>query len=111
MKKHQARFPNGNDNEPELGFVQELTEAEAALELRISVDLLQRERAAGRIGYARAGRRVFYPVVCIEKYRQDRITRCQATNSVVSGRATIGTHSTPSSAARRADRLARQISH
>src|SRR5258707_430378 len=110
MKKQQASFPNANDNEPPLGFVQELTEAETARELRISVDTLQRECAAGRIGYARAGRRVFYPVVCIEKYRQDRITRCQATSSVGSARSRTGTPSTPSNAARRAGRLARQIS-
>src|SRR5260370_28775638 len=110
MKKYQAHFPNGNDNEPSLGFVQELTEGEAAHELRISVDTLQRERAAGRISFARAGRRVFYPVVCIEQYRQERIKRCQATSSVGSARSRTGTPSTRSTAARRAGQLARQIS-
>src|SRR4030088_1052908 len=110
MIKRQGELPNANDNQSPLGFVQELTEVEPARELRTPVDPLQRERPAGRIGYARVGRRVFYPIVCIEKYRQDRITRCQATSSVVSGRSRIGTHSTPSSAARRAGQLARRIS-
>src|SRR5260370_25644500 len=98
MKKYQASFPRANDNEPPLGLVQELTEAETARELRISVDTLPRERAAGRISFARAGRRVFYPVVCIEQDRQDRINRCQATSSVGSARSRTGTPSSPSTA-------------
>src|SRR5882757_8417085 len=62
--------------------VQELTEKEAAAELRISVDLLRAERARGSIRFARSGRRVFYPVVCIEEYRQERVRRtCPATSS------------------------------
>src|SRR5262245_15122062 len=107
-KKHQAGLPNANDNEPPMGFVQELTEAEAARELRISVDSLQRERAAGKIAFARVGRRVFYPVVCIEQYRQNRITReCPATSSGSQAPALrITMPSGAKDAARRACRLA-----
>src|SRR5262249_16163437 len=111
VKKHQAGLPNANDNEPPVGYVQELTEKEAAEELRMSVDLLQRERAPGKISFARAGRRVFYPVVCIEKYRKDRITKqCPAISSGGTGRSTTGTRSTLKAAARRAGRLALRIS-
>jgi len=112
VKKRQEGLPNANDNEPPVGYVQELTEAEAARELRISVDLLQRERAAGKISFARAGRRVFYPIVCIEQYRQDRIVKaCPATSLGGMGRSTTGTRSTLKAAARRAGRLALRISH
>ena len=81
MKKHQAGLPNANDNEPPLGFVQELTEAETAKELRISIKSLRRERAEGKIGFAQRRRRVFYPMSCIEEYRQGQVTRCQNSSS------------------------------
>jgi len=73
MKKDQAGFPKANDNEPPLRVIRELTEAEAAHELRISVDTLQRERAEGKIGFARRRRRVLYPLSCINDYRKSQI--------------------------------------
>src|ERR1700722_10108732 len=115
MKKHQASLPNANDNKPPLGFVQELTEEEAAHELRISVDSLQRERAEGKIKFARRRRRVFYPWFCIEEYRQSQVTRaCPITTHTTSAsnataRQITGTAHTVSEDARLAARWARQI--
>jgi hypothetical protein len=89
--------------------MKELTEREAAADLRISVDLLQKERAAGRIGYAKSGRRVLYPVVFINKYRQERQRRECPSPSTTSGapaRSTIGTPSSRKAAAQRAFRVA-----
>jgi hypothetical protein len=93
----------------------ELTEREAAAELRISIDTLQRERAAGRISFARRRRRVFYPVGCIEEYRQAQVTReCPTTSRTTSassetGRPGTGTARTVLDDARLAARWARRI--
>jgi hypothetical protein len=103
---------NANDNLAPLvqRAVKELTEQEAAADLRISVDLLQRERAAGNIRYARAGRRIFYPVICIEEYRQERIRRtCPPTSSVE--KANIGTSSDRMAEGRSIIRRARLKKH
>jgi hypothetical protein len=112
VKKHPTGLRNTNDNEPPLGFVQELTEAEAARELRISIDLLQSERAAGKIAFARAGRRVFYPVSCIEQYRRERVTRACPSRTTSDfkgmGQPATGTWRGAKDAARRAAQWARR---
>jgi hypothetical protein len=84
MKKHQAS--SLSDSVPKERAVQELTEAEAARELRVSVATLQRDRAEGKIKFARRRRRIFYPVACIEEYRQSQVTReCPITSRTTSG--------------------------
>jgi hypothetical protein len=47
-----------------------LTEKEAAKELRVSAYTVRLEREAGRLGFAKLRRRVFYPMSLIEAYRQ-----------------------------------------
>src|SRR4051812_15526198 len=90
--------------------VHELTEAEAAIELRISIDLLQRERASGKIAFARSGRRVFYPVTCIEEYRRNRVEReCQTSVSNVKALRGTGTSSGARDVERDAARWARSL--
>jgi hypothetical protein len=46
-----------------------LTEREAAAELRVSPYTVRMEREAGRLGYARIRRRIFYPMSEINAYR------------------------------------------
>ncbi len=46
-----------------------LTEREAALELRVSPQTIRAERGAGKLGYAKVRRRVFYPMSAIDAYR------------------------------------------
>ncbi len=46
-----------------------LTEKEAAKELRVSVYAVRQEREAGKLGFARLRRRVFYPLSLIDAYR------------------------------------------
>jgi hypothetical protein len=46
-----------------------LTEKEAAKELRVSAYTVRVEREAGRLGYARIRRRVFYPMSEINAYK------------------------------------------
>ena len=91
--------------------LKELTEAEAAAELRISVKSLRRERAAGKIEFAQRRRRVFYPVDCIEQYRQSQVTRaCPIVlTSVGMGRSRTGTSSGRKTAVRSAGRRALRI--
>ena len=94
-------------------IVQELTEAEAAKELRISVASLQRERAAGKIAFAQRRRRVFYPMSCINEYRQATVTR-ECPDHTISGfketgRPATGTWHGAKGAAHRAAQWARRI--
>ncbi|WP_370316011.1 helix-turn-helix domain-containing protein [Sagittula sp.] len=56
-----------------------LTEKEAAKELRVSLYLVRTEREAGRLGFARLRRRVFYPLSAIETYKASLI--CPAKSS------------------------------
>ena len=64
--------------------LQELTELEAAAELRVSVDTLQRERAAGKIRFVQRRRRVLYPMFCINEYRLSQVTsECLTSGSTV----------------------------
>lgn len=55
-----------------MSFAQDpwLTEKEAAAELRVSPYFVRAEREAGRLGYARIRRRVFYPMSQINDYKQ-----------------------------------------
>jgi hypothetical protein len=46
-----------------------LTEREPAKELRVSTYVVRLEREAGRLGFARLRRRVFYPLSMIEAYK------------------------------------------
>ena len=46
-----------------------LTEGEAAKELRVSPSVVRAERAAGKLGFARLRRRVFYPMSLIDAYK------------------------------------------
>lgn len=46
-----------------------LTEKEAAKELRVSAYTVRLEREAGRLGFAKLRRRVFYPMSLIDAYR------------------------------------------
>lgn len=59
-----------------MSFAQDpwLTEKEAAAELRVSQYFVRAERVAGRLGYARIRRRVFYPMSQINDYK-DRALR------------------------------------
>ena len=88
----------------------ELTESEAADELRISIDTLQRERAAGKIAYAQRRRRILYPMSCIDDYRQSQVTReCTIFGSKEKDQLATGMSSTAMDDRRRAARWARQI--
>ena len=87
---------------------EELTEREAAAELRMSVDLLQSLRAQRKIGFAKSGRRVFYPISCIKQYRQDRINAACPTSSS-SAKENTGASDTRKVDARSILRRARQI--
>ncbi len=82
-EKHQTS--SASDDDPKERTIQELTEGEAARELRISIDTLQRERAEGKIKFAQRRRRIFYPMSCIEEYRQSQVTReCPDTSRTMS---------------------------
>ena len=103
---------NANDNhgpiEPRI--LQELTEREAAAELRVSVDTLQRERADGKIGYVQRRRRVLYPLFCIDAYRLSQVvTTCPTSGSIVKALQETGTSSGAKDAERNAAQWARRI--
>lgn len=51
-----------------------LTEREAAKELRVSPSVVRSERIAGKLGFARIRRRVFYPLSLINAYKQQAVT-------------------------------------
>jgi hypothetical protein len=85
-----------------------LTEKEAAKELRVSAYTVRLEREAGRLGFAKLRRRVFYPMSQINAYRAS-IT-CPATSNSGSTRtADAGISHGPSGAARSAHQLAQRI--
>ena len=87
-----ASSVNDNFTPVEQRAVQELTEREAALELRVSVDTLRRERAAGKIGFAQRRRLIFYPVRCIVEYRERQVVEaCSTLISVDMGQSKTGT--------------------
>lgn len=85
-----------------------LTEKEAAKELRVSPSVVKAERIAGKLGFAKLRRRVFYPMSDIEAYR--RTLRCPA--RLTSGNTpalAAGTSDGPKGAVRSAHQLAQRI--
>lgn len=84
-----------------------LTEKEAARELRVSAYVVRAEREAGKLGYARLRRRVFYPLSKINEYKASLI--CAATlNSGNTPTADITSHG-PTADDRIAFRRAREM--
>lgn len=61
----------------------EYTESEAADALRVSPRFLRGERAAGRIAFARRGRKVLYPAQAILEYQQSQLVRTSPAKAVV----------------------------
>lgn len=85
-----------------------LTEKEAAKELRVSAYSVRLEREAGKLGFARLRRRVFYPLSLINAYRQSITCPAKsASGDTPSASATIS-HG-PSAGDRNALRRAQEI--
>ena len=75
MSRKSRSAPAEPEHLARLASYGELTEREAAAELRVSTATLQRERAEGKIAYVRRRRRVLYPRESIEDYQKSQIRR------------------------------------
>lgn len=85
----------------------QLTEKEAAAELRISLRTLIRERTEGHITYLPIRGRIFYLKSDLDEYRERQ--RCRATGSTSETTVLSGTSSGQSADERSAVQRARQI--
>lgn len=57
-----------------------LTETEAAKELRVSASVVRAERVAGKLGFAKLRRRVFYPLSLLNAYKASIICQARSTS-------------------------------
>lgn len=96
-----------------MSFTQDpwLTEKEAAAELRVSPYFVRAERAAGRLGYARIRRRVFYPMSQINDYKQRALRPANGGDAVRTIVPPLGRNASPAELGRQAARRAKAKGH
>jgi len=83
-----------------------LTEKEAAAELRVSQYFVRAEREAGRLGYARIRRRVFYPMSQINDYKQRALRPAGGCDPAITIVPPLGRDASPAELGRQAARRA-----